>query len=68
MIDICAIGPLRVTSGLYNAGLLQSGAKVNLRTHQEQFSTLYLFVGSNFTFFIFLSSMSMYVDQISTTT
>ena len=28
MIDICAIGPLRVTSGLFNAGLLKSGAKV----------------------------------------
>lgn len=33
MIDICAIGPLRVTSGLYNAGLLQSGAKVNVQMH-----------------------------------
>ena len=29
MIDICALGPLRITSGLFNAGLLASGAKVN---------------------------------------
>ena len=29
MIDICALGPLRVTSGLFNAGLLKSGAKVS---------------------------------------
>jgi hypothetical protein len=29
MIDICAIGPLRITSGLFNAGLLALGAKVN---------------------------------------
>jgi short-subunit dehydrogenase len=29
MIDICAIGPLRITSGLFNAGLLARGAKVN---------------------------------------
>jgi hypothetical protein len=29
MIDICALGPLRVSSGLFNAGLLKSGAKVS---------------------------------------
>lgn len=29
MIDICAVGPLRITSGVFNAGLLKSGAKVN---------------------------------------
>jgi short-subunit dehydrogenase len=28
MIDICALGPLRITSGLFNAGLLPSGSKV----------------------------------------
>jgi short-subunit dehydrogenase len=28
MIDICAVGPLRITSGLANAGLLPSGSKV----------------------------------------
>ena len=28
MIDICAIGPLRITSALFNAGLLNTGSKV----------------------------------------
>ena len=28
MIDICALGPLRVTAALFNAGLLASGSKV----------------------------------------
>ena len=41
MIDICAIGPLRVTSGLFNAGLLQSGAKVRINT-TENFVIYYL--------------------------
>ena len=27
-IDVCGLGPLRVTSALFNAGLLQPGAKV----------------------------------------
>jgi NAD(P)-dependent dehydrogenase (short-subunit alcohol dehydrogenase family) len=34
MIDICALGPLRVTAGLYNAGLLKSGSKVAMITSQ----------------------------------
>lgn len=29
MIDICAVGPLRITAALYNAGLLKAGAKVS---------------------------------------
>ena len=28
MIDICAVGPLRVTAALFNAGLLSKDAKV----------------------------------------
>jgi len=28
MIDICAVGVLRITSALFNAGLLQAGSKV----------------------------------------
>lgn len=28
MIDICAVGPLRITSGLFNAGILSKDAKV----------------------------------------
>ena len=28
MIDICAVGPLRITSALVNAGLLSNNAKV----------------------------------------
>ena len=28
MIDICAVGPLRITSAIYNAGLLAPSAKV----------------------------------------
>ena len=28
MIDICAVGPLRISSALFNAGLLNSGSKV----------------------------------------
>ena len=28
MIDICAVGPLRISSALFNAGLLKSGSKV----------------------------------------
>jgi hypothetical protein len=28
MIDICAVGPLRITAALFNAGLLATGAKV----------------------------------------
>lgn len=35
MIDICALGPLRVSSGLFNAGLLKSGAKVSLKSCTE---------------------------------
>ena len=34
MIDICAIGPLRVSSGLVNAGLLPSGSKIAMITSQ----------------------------------
>lgn len=34
MIDICALGPLRVTSGLANAGLLPSGSKVAIISSQ----------------------------------
>ena len=34
MIDICALGPLRVTSALYNAGLIKAGAKVAMITSQ----------------------------------
>jgi NAD(P)-dependent dehydrogenase (short-subunit alcohol dehydrogenase family) len=34
MIDICAIGPLRITSGLSTAGLLPTGSKVVIITSQ----------------------------------
>jgi NAD(P)-dependent dehydrogenase (short-subunit alcohol dehydrogenase family) len=34
MIDICAIGPLRVTSALYNAGVLSSGSRVVIISSQ----------------------------------
>jgi len=34
MIDICAVGPLRVTSALFNAGLLPSGSKVAIISSQ----------------------------------
>jgi len=34
MIDICAVGPLRVTSALYNAGLIKRGAKIAMITSQ----------------------------------
>lgn len=34
MIDICAVGPLRVTSGLVNAGLLLANSKVIMITSQ----------------------------------
>ena len=34
MIDICAVGPLRVTSAVVNAGLLKAGAKVAVITSQ----------------------------------
>lgn len=34
MIDICALGPLRVTSGLVNGGLLAAGAKVAIISSQ----------------------------------
>jgi hypothetical protein len=34
MIDICALGPLRVTSGLVNAGLLVENSKVIMVTSQ----------------------------------
>lgn len=34
MIDICAIGPLRITSALYNNGLLPKGSKVAMITSQ----------------------------------
>ena len=33
-IDICAIGPLRVTAPLINAGLLKEGSKVIIITSQ----------------------------------
>ena len=31
MIDICAVGPLRISSGLVNAGLMAAGSKVLIR-------------------------------------
>jgi len=34
MIDICAVGPLRLTSAMYNAGSLTSGSKVAMITSQ----------------------------------
>ncbi|GMH75767.1 hypothetical protein TL16_g06868, partial [Triparma laevis f. inornata] len=34
MIDICALGPLRVTSNLYQAGLIKEGCKVAMITSQ----------------------------------
>uniref|UniRef100_A0A061R5F7 Short-chain dehydrogenase n=1 Tax=Tetraselmis sp. GSL018 TaxID=582737 RepID=A0A061R5F7_9CHLO len=34
MIDICAVGPLRVTAALFNAGLLKAGARVAMITSQ----------------------------------
>lgn len=34
MIDICAVGPLRITSALFNAGLLPSGSRVSMITSQ----------------------------------
>lgn len=34
MIDICALGPLRVSSSLYNAGLLQPGSVIAMITSQ----------------------------------
>lgn len=34
MIDICALGPLRITSSLYNKGLLKPGAVVVMITSQ----------------------------------
>lgn len=33
-IDICAIGPLRITAALFNAGLLTAGSKVSMITSQ----------------------------------
>lgn len=33
-IDICAVGPLRVTGAVFNAGLLKSGSKVAMITSQ----------------------------------
>ena len=34
MIDICAIGPLRISSGLLNAGLMPSGSRIIMITSQ----------------------------------
>ena len=34
MIDICAVGPLRITAGLVNNGNLKSGGKVAMITSQ----------------------------------
>lgn len=34
MIDICAVGPLRVTAALFNAGLLKDGSKVSIISSQ----------------------------------
>ena len=34
MIDICAIGPLRVSAALYNGGFLKEGSKVAIITSQ----------------------------------
>jgi len=34
MIDICALGPLRVSSAFYNAGLLESGSVIAMITSQ----------------------------------
>lgn len=40
MIDICAVGPLRVTAALFNAGLLSNDAKV--RFHFYVFFRIYM--------------------------
>lgn len=34
MIDICAVGPLRVSAGLFNAGLLPEGSKIAIISSQ----------------------------------
>lgn len=34
MIDICAVGPLRISSGLVNAGLVKKGGKIAMITSQ----------------------------------
>lgn len=34
MIDICALGPLRTTSAMVNAGLLKEGSKIVMITSQ----------------------------------
>merc|ERR1719311_1089956 len=34
MIDICAVGPLRISSGLVNAGLVKNGGKIAMITSQ----------------------------------
>lgn len=34
MIDICAVGPLRISSGLFNAGLIASDGKIVMITSQ----------------------------------
>ena len=34
MIDICAVGPLRITNALYKAGKLGEGSKVAMITSQ----------------------------------
>ena len=34
MIDICALGPLRVSASLYNGGLLKAGSKIAMITSQ----------------------------------
>ena len=41
MIDICAIGPLRITSALFNAGRLAKGAKV-IKISRIESSVMYL--------------------------
>jgi hypothetical protein len=53
MIDICALGPLRVSSGLFNAGLLKSGAKVS-------FHYFYAF-SSNYVVLIFSDKKKGYI-------
>ena len=52
MIDICAVGPLRVTAALFNAGLLSKDAKVS--THLCVYVCIY-------TIFTALIYMCVYV-------
>ena len=44
MIDICAIGPLRISSGLYNAGLLPSGSRIIMITSQVSTAVMFVYL------------------------